>query len=415
MRRSVAGLAVLVIASVPGRSRAQDAPPSVQPASNAADAAVEATAAPAGAMQADPKADPQAEKSSVLPKLEWSVGAYKLKLGGYVKLDLIHDFNQIGNSTSFDPRQIPVVHDPTLPDEQTTMTARQTRLNLDLSGPIRLFVEGDFEGTGNAFRLRHAYGELKVTDDGKLLAGQTWTTFMDTEAMPETLDFESPTAFPQIRQAQARYTADLGNGSYWAVSIEDPQNDVLTSAAVTGATGEMIPDVDAALNWAQDRYHVRAGVWSSAVRFNEAGGRTQTIPLWGLNLSTKVMTQDKDNAIAQLTYGNGIGRFRGGDVAAINAGDNLVPIRVLALMGSYQHYWSEEYRSTIVYSWAGGDPPENLDPGTTERLTYFAVNFIWQFNPRAWTGIEYLHGSRESISHDYGGDHRLQLSIKFDI
>lgn len=409
MRSTVASLVAFAIVTV--NARAQDAPPSAQPASDRVAAEVAASAAPAGAMQATPEAS--APKS--WPKLEWTVGDYKVKLGGYVKLDAIHDFNQMGNTTSFDPRAIPVTNDPTIPDENSALTARQTRLNLDLNGPFHLFVEGDFEGTGNAFRLRHAYGELKVGDKGTVLAGQTWTTFMDTEAMPETLDFESPTAFPQIRQALARYTSDLGNGCYWAVAMEDPQSDVLVPAGVTGATGELIPDIDAGINYAAENFHVRLGLFGGAVRFEQAGGTTQNEALWAMNVATKVKTTGKDNAIGQITYGNGAGRFRGGDVAAINGSGDLVGIKVIALMASYQHYWNDELRSTIVYSWAGGNPPENLAADTTERLDYFAMNLIWQFNPRAWTGIEYLHGSRESISHDYGGDHRLQLSIKFDI
>jgi hypothetical protein len=402
MRSAASCLVALALVAV--NANAQEAPPPAQPSSSEVAAALDANAAPAGAMQQTPEA--AAPKAS--PKLEWTVGDYKVKLGGYVKLDVIHDFNQMGNADSFDPRAIPVDNDPTIPDENTRLQARQTRLNLDVNGPFHLFVEGDFFGTGNAFRLRHAYGELKVGDKGTVLAGQTWTTFMDTEAMPETLDFESPTAFPQIRQAMARYTSDLGNGSYWAVAMEDPQSDVLVPAGVTGATGELTPDIDAGLNWAQERYHVRLGLFGGVVRFEQAGGTTQNEALWAMNLASKVMTTGKDNAIGQITYGNG-------DVAAINGSGDLVGINVIALTGSYQHYWTEELRSTLVYSWAAGNPPENLDPDTTERLDYLAMNLIWQFHPRAWTGIEYLHGSRESIGHEYGGDHRLQLSIKFDI
>jgi hypothetical protein len=353
-----------------------------------------------------------------MPKLEWMAGDYKVKLGGYVKLDLLHDFNQIGSTDSFDPRTIPTSFDPSVPDQNTQMQAKQTRLNLDISssGPFHVFVEGDFFGSGNSFRLRHAYGEMKLDDDDKLLGGQTWTTFMDVDGMPETLDFESPTAFPQVRLAQARFTRDLGGGSYWAVSVEDPANDVLVPTGTTGAVGNLTPDLDAALNWNRDRGHVRLGLWGGAVRFNETNGKSQEQPLWGANLSSKVVTTGKDNAIAQVTYGDGVGRFRGGDVAAINANNNLIPIDVIALMGSYQHYWTPEYRSTVVYSWAAGtNTPTNLPGDTTKRTEYLAVNFIWQFNPKAWTGVEYLYGARDTVDRSHGADNRIQFSIRFDI
>ncbi len=68
-----------------------------------------------------------------------------------------------------------------------------------------MFIETDFYGTSSALRLRHAYGTW-----GGLLAGQTWTTFMDDDNLPRTIDFEAPTAFAQIRQAQARWTQKAG-------------------------------------------------------------------------------------------------------------------------------------------------------------------------------------------------------------
>jgi hypothetical protein len=391
MRSSIAGL--VAFSAIGATSFGQDTP---QPPAN--------------------QASPETSKSTVppLPNLEWKFGEYNLKFGGYVKLDAIHDFNQIGSTNSFDPRTIPVRHDPTVPDNNTELTARQTRLFADVTGPMHVYVEGDFAGTGDAFRLRHAYGEFNVDEGDKLLGGQTWTTFMDSEAMPETLDFESPTAFPQIRTAQARFTHDLGNGNYVAFSVEDPENDVIQPAGVVGTTSQFTPDLDGAFNWNFEQGHVHAGAWTSGVRFDNANGTTENHMLWGLNVATKIKTVGKDNAIGQITYGDGVGRFRGGDVAAINGNGNLVGIYVFAIMGSYQHYWSDDLRSTIVYSWAGGDSPNSVPADTTERTSYFAVNLIWQFMARAWTGLEVLHGSRSTIGQEYGGDYRVQASLKFD-
>jgi hypothetical protein len=39
--------------------------------------------------------------------IQWQVGDTTLKVGGYVKVDLIHDFDAIGSQDSFDPRTIP--------------------------------------------------------------------------------------------------------------------------------------------------------------------------------------------------------------------------------------------------------------------------------------------------------------------
>src|SRR5436190_19770600 len=157
--------------------------------------------------------------------LQWQLGDYVVKLGGYVKVDLIHDFNEIGSTDNFDPRTIPVTNDE---GTNTRVHARSTRLHLDVAGPtsagpMRIYVEGDFFGDNNAFRLRHAFGTV-----AGVLGGQTWSTFMDEDCMPETLDYDSPIAYPLIRQGQIRYTKQLEGGSYWAIALEDPASTVIT-------------------------------------------------------------------------------------------------------------------------------------------------------------------------------------------
>ena len=112
-----------------------------------------------------------------------------MKIGGYVKADFIYDFDPIDSTDFFDPTCIPV---GATARTNTRFHARQTRMSFDTrwapdENPVRVFVEGDFFGDGNSFRLRHAYGEI-----GSLLAGQTWTTFTDVAAAPATLDFEGP-------------------------------------------------------------------------------------------------------------------------------------------------------------------------------------------------------------------------------
>lgn len=113
-------------------------------------------------------------------------GSFKLpgtdlsvKIGGYVKADLIHDFDDIGSEDLFVTSTINTSGNKR--QGRTRLHARQSRLNVDARrpseyGPIRAFIEGDFFGSGGnqnvsnstGFRLRHAYGEI-----GRLLAGQT--------------------------------------------------------------------------------------------------------------------------------------------------------------------------------------------------------------------------------------------------
>ena len=359
--------------------------------------------------------DPLAPPVTPTPKgIQFTNGDYTWKLGGYIKVDVIHDFDEIGSTDSFDPRTIPT-SDANDPGDSTRIHARQSRLNLDVSGPtsvgpFRAFVEGDFFSDQNGFRMRHAYGTV-----GPVLGGQTWSTFMDEDAMPETIDFESPIAFPLIRQAQVRWTRKSESGNYWAISLEDPDSDIIAPAGVTGESDEPLPDVNGRVHWKNSRGHVQLGLFGGMARFDPDVGSTDDVALWGLNLSTKVATVGEDSAIAQVTYGEGVGRYRGGTTAAPDADGDLEAIPTVGLLGSYEHHWSDEFRSTIMYSWGEGDIPDGAPATANEELTYGAVNLIWQFCNRAWAGIEYLYGTRDTFDDEEGSANRLQLALRFDI
>jgi hypothetical protein len=430
------GLAVLMIA---GPLAAQQAPPPPQPPEPVpAPAPAEdpaafmkplkaalAPPAPESAASTVPARDEiileQANPQPPQKGMKWTVGDFTWKFGGYIKVDLIHDFNDIGSTDSFDVRTIPTTGEASN-GSNTRLHARQTRFNMDVAGPIEngdqfhAFVEGDFFGDGNSFRMRHAYGELAMKDSGTVLAGQTWTTFMDDGAMPETLDFESPVAFPQIRQTQVRWSEKINDsGDYWAVAVEDPANEIIEPTAVTGVSKAPYPDLTGRVHWENKLGHVQLGLFAGKARFEPDNGTTEDATLWGFNLATKLMTQEQDNAIAQLTYGDGVGRYRGGVTAAPNDANEIQAVPVLGCLLSYQHFWTEKYRSSAGYSWANATLPGGTPATGSEHLTYGFVNLIYQFSYRAWYGVEFLHGTRQTADNADGDANRLQFSIKFDI
>src|SRR5262245_58521659 len=129
--------------------------------------------------------------------LSFDAGAWNIAFGGYVKLDLIHDFDAIGSRDLFDPRTIPIGGGE---GGDTHVHARQTRLSLSFVRPIdardlQLFFEGDFFGKDSSFRTRHAFVQY-----GRWLVGRTWSTFMDEKAIAPTIDYETPLAAALVRQ-----------------------------------------------------------------------------------------------------------------------------------------------------------------------------------------------------------------------
>ncbi len=342
--------------------------------------------------------------------LLFTVGDYTVKLGGYIKVDLIHDFDEIGSTDSFDPRTIPTAGDD---GTNTRIHARQTRLNLDVNGPttagpLRLFVETDFFSDQNGLRMRHAFGTIKG-----FLGGQTWSTFMDEDCMPETLDFESPIAFPQIRQGQVRYTGQLEGGSYWAVALEDPAS-AISNAPAGSEVEEATPDLTGRLRWAFDRGHCQLGLFAGTSTLDPAAGPKDTEVIYGANVSTKIRVLEKDQIYVQVTYGPGVGRYRGGITATPDANGDLDAVEVLGFMGGYEHHWSDEWRSTVTYAFAEGDLPTGAPATLTKELEYLAANLIYQFSNKTWVGVEYLYGSNTTEDDAFGSADRIQFAMRFD-
>jgi hypothetical protein len=134
---------------------------------------------------------------------------------------------------------------------QVKFGARQSRLFAGTSTPtswgaLTSYVEGDFYGAAgnesvsnsNGLRVRHAYGTL-----GGLLAGQTWTTFSDVDAYPETVDFGGPVGRIFARQAQVRWTQPFSSGQ-WSIALENPETvATLPNGTQFRADDDRLPDL----------------------------------------------------------------------------------------------------------------------------------------------------------------------------
>ena len=169
-----------------------------------------------------------------------------------------------------------------------------------------------------SFRLRHAYGSC-----GGLLAGQTWSTFVDDNNFPNTIDFESPMAFPSIRQAQLRWTQKLGANVSWSAAVEDNKSTIVTPAAIPGKAEYPMPDLATHVRFEGSRGHAFASVFLGRARFRPVDGEPDDVTLWGMLLSGRVKTFGKDYAYGQFTFGDGVGRYRGGMTAVPDANGQL--------------------------------------------------------------------------------------------
>ncbi len=382
-----------------------------------------AQSAPAEPGQTDvpaepPEDEPAQKPEQTVPRPEdgFRMGAFTFKPGGRIKLDVIRDFKPIGSEEAFDTRTIPVDGSE---GTNSTLHAKESRLNLDIRGDVegqqlRMYVETDFFSSGSGLRLRHAYGSY-----GALLAGQTWSTFVDEDNMPRTIDFESPTAFASIRQALVRWTETVRDGLIWSVAVEDNKSNITIPENIPGKAEYLMPDIVTKFRFNFDRAHVSTAAFVGASRFRPTeGDEVDTVTLWGAMVSAKLNLFANDSIYGVVTVGEGIGRYRGGITAVPDERGRLHPVGGVAFMGGYEHFWNERLSSNAVYSIADTSDEPFYDADINKQLDYGAVNLLyWFLGDRAWTGIEYLYGRRQVFGDENadGTSHRIQYAVRFNL
>jgi hypothetical protein len=373
---------------------------------------------PVGAATLELSGEEEPEESSTEDPQESFDGVFKIpktkatvEIGGFVRLDLIHDFDAIGSEDSFDPSTIPT---DGREGENTRLHAKWTRFNVDFRrptrrGPVRIFVETDFFDPENALRLRHAFATV-----GPLLVGQTWTTFMDEDAIPPTLDREEPRAFVFVRQAMVRWSWSKNDRLRLALALEDPAAEIEPPAGVPGSSEEALPDLAARVRRSWGASHLQLSAFVGKARFRSEAGPKQDATTWGLSLTGKATTVGSDALRFQLAYGDGLARYHGGLSAAPDGNGRLEAIPSLAAMISYQHYWNERLSSHLVSSYGRQDNTAGQGPEALHAVGYAALNLVWEFVEKISFGGEYLYGTREDRDGASGHANRLLFVFHFN-
>jgi hypothetical protein len=345
-----------------------------------------------------------------------------LKFGGYVKVDFIQDFGPIGNPYQFKTDAIPVDGTPAADQGgQTTIHAKESRVFADLTedtprGKLHAYVEGDFFGDSNAFRLRHAYGEY-----WELLGGQTWTTFMDISARPRSLDYEGPDGEIFVRQAMIRWTHPLNSEWKLAVAVEQPGGQFTVPTTLEGTSRSLVPDVPGYLRYETDRAHLQLAGIVRQIRF-DGEGTSSDASTGGIggNVSFRVNTQGKSGLMGEVAFGEGIAKyvesFNGQNVDAVfTAGNNLDALMVVAGVLGYEQHWNDELQSTLAISGATLEDDSRLSTSTIKQTQDARVNLIWSPYHKVDVGGELLYGRRENQDGADGDDVRLQFSMIYKL
>lgn len=369
-----------------------------------------------------------------IPGTDTSVG-----LGGYVKMDTLFSSVSAGRNKPGNQillfSEIPV-DDSTRDHEQTTFHAKESRLwfksfTPSQWGDINTYLEIDFFGDAATYtyspRLRHAFGTF-----GNFLGGQTWTTFLNVAALPESLDVigDSAGAVYNFRQPLVRWTQPFSWNAIpleFQLALESPRSRVWVPATFEGNGGPSFvssddgqyPDVVARLNFAPDWGSLSLAALLRQIRYTQPNTAFDQ-ERWGggVNLAGKINTFGLDNIRFMLHYGNGGGRYvttsnTFGDAALDNDG-NMNLIETYGGMFSYQRWWNTQWRSSLTYGFSGSEQPNYVHSGLTRQVQSLHANLLWSPVKEAMMGIEYIYATRQLLDHREGWLHRIQLSARYN-
>ena len=359
------------------------------------------------------------------------VGNTTVSYAGYVKLDAIAQRFSGGDVASGSivrdfliPGAIPIGGESSGFDAD--FSARQTRFifktatDVGAEHTLNSQIELDFMVTGggnervsNSYepRLRQAF----ISYDNWLF-GQTWSTFQNVGALPESLDFIGTTPGTVFdRQPMIRYT----NGGL-QIAVEQPETEVTSPTGGRVLPGDdNLPDIVARYNFSGDWGGLTAAgiVRNLRITDDDFGTGSDSALGYGLSLSGKLKVGPRDDLRFMATAGDGIGRYIGLNIvndAALDAAGNLDPIFTYSGFAAYRHFWSDKVRSTIAGSYFKADNPILL---TTDQVTDESwnalANIIYSPVPPLSIGLEYMYAERTLEDGRSGSLQKIQFSTKY--
>jgi len=344
----------------------------------------------------------------------------QLRIRASIRLNGAYDFNGLQNTDSFDTYQIPVGQVDT---EQARffLQATQSRIGFELSritsgGVVLGTIEADFRGSDNSFRLRHAYGEYR-----RILAGQTWSTFSDVEALPVTVDFEGPPSSTNVRSPQVRYSASVSDSTSWAVAIEAPKADI-TGPDSSQADFQGFGDITARAKLSSDWGHLQISAVFRSLAVNDSAGNTDFLPGIGGMLSGKSQVSQNDAFLFQMIGGLAISRFvgsLGGKGLDLVYNPNTGAYERMISYGGFitwnhQRLLGRELETNLTGGILGVQNRPFQSDDSYRASQYLSANLFWRFTDGGRVGVEGSWGRRQNKNGESGTATRLSFAAYFD-
>ena len=287
-------------------------------------------------------------------------------------------------------------------DGGTSLSAELSRVGFDVRAPVadgrvRAYVEFDF--SGDLFKWRHGY--LTWSGNwGEVVAGKTWSTFMDLQTLPDGLGEPTVSGAIFTRQAMFRYSRSLGTKTRIALAIEDPAtSDIVAAAPVKTRTG--VPDGIATVSFGGGSAHLQVGGLVRSIEFDPDNAPGASDVGAGIQVSGHVNVGPRDKIYGAVVTGQGLGRYLLG--VPPTAGALIIPdpplVEARRASGGFagvRHAWNDTCRSSVAWSYATATNIEEEGPLTFANSTFVLSNLLCKANRFMTIGVEWDYGKREN-------------------
>ena len=360
----------------------------------------------------------------------------RVKPYGYVKLDMAYDAQATddGNFARWVASE-----DVRRNDDQFSITARETRVGLELSGPelcgatVSGRIEVDFYGGGTEnntqMKMRHAYVQL-VWPDCKvtLLAGQTWDV-IHPQNIP-TINYTVGWWCGNVgfRRPQLRLSKGFGLGSCTTGLLE-----VAAVRTVTGRNTPFTPTFedtgeDAGWPTLQGRISVTheiakgqslivgaSGHWGHEEFDLDAAGTSRDFETWSLGADFVLPLGSAFTLKGEIWFGRNMDAYLGGIAQGMNLAVAGAEHELDAQGGwlALQHAVSP----CLTLAIGGGiDDPDDADlaAGMRSHNAFGFVNGWLRPVPRVGFGLELSWWITEYVGLAQGDSLRVQFAVKYD-
>ncbi len=373
---------------------------------------------------------------------EEKVSKPEMEVYGHAMLDLGYDFGQ-GDPNWFDverPTKLPAFTNEFGQNGRLFAGVRQTRFGVKNLFPTKygelktvfefeLFGVGPQAGETN-FRLRQAYGEI-----GQLLAGQTWSPFMDPDVFPNSIEYWGPNGMVFFRNVQLRWQPINKGNKQVMIALERPgasadlgtvqDRDILQGVQFRFPA----PDISGHVRYGGKRTYIQLSGMFRYIAWDDNAPTVITNLTghtygWGAHVSSNVGVGEKDTIKWSVIYGDGVENYMNDAPVDIGPKARLFDIhrpidgRALPVFGAvafYDHYWNEKFSSTVGASVVNITNTPLLLPNAFRRGWYGVTDLLYYPVKNVMLGGEFIWGRRDNFTDGFTfDDYRLQFSFKYN-